>query len=82
MLLLFYTLKHCGHAIKHKFNRSSAIKVEDRRLNRDFVNNLTNEVLDAAKPVTIGGYEHINTHQTDVTEDQSLVFDWNKYRKD
>ena len=47
-----------------------------------FVNNLTDEVLDAAKSVTIGSYEHINTHQADVTEDQILVFDWNKYRKD
>ena len=47
-----------------------------------FVDNLTDEVLNASKPVTIGGYEHINTHQADVTDGQILVFDWNKYRKD
>ena len=48
----------------------------------DFVNNLTDEVLDAAKPVTIGGYGHINTRQADVTDGQILVFDWDKYRKE
>lgn len=47
-----------------------------------FVDNLTDEVLCAAKPVTIGGYEHIATRQADVTDGQILVFDWNKYRKD
>ena len=47
-----------------------------------FVNNLTDAVLEAAKPVTIGSYEHINTHQADVTQGQILVFDWNKYRKE
>lgn len=47
-----------------------------------FVDNLTDEILCAAKPVTIGGYEHINTHQADVTDGQTLVFDWNKFRKD
>ena len=48
----------------------------------DFVDNLTDEVLEAAKPVTIGGYEHIATRQANVTEGQILVFDWDKYRKD
>ena len=48
----------------------------------DFANNLTDEVLDAAKPVTIGGYGHINTRQADVTDGQILVFDWDKYRKE
>lgn len=47
-----------------------------------FVDHLTDEVLCAAKPVSIGGYEHINTRQADVTDGQILVFDWNKYRKD
>ncbi len=47
-----------------------------------FVDNLTDVALDAAKPVTIGGYEHINTRQADVTDGQILVFDWNKYRKE
>lgn len=46
-----------------------------------FVDNLTDVVLDAAKPVTIGGYEHINTRQADVTDGQILVFDWNKYKE-
>ncbi|MBR3765424.1 MAG: MBL fold metallo-hydrolase [Clostridia bacterium] len=48
----------------------------------DFVNNLTDAVLEAAKPVTIGGYEHIDTRQADITDGQILVFDWNKYRKE
>ena len=46
-----------------------------------FLGGLTDEMLDAAKPVTIGGYEHINTYQADVTEGQILVFDWNKYKE-
>lgn len=48
----------------------------------DFVNNLTDATLDAAKPVAIGGYEHINTRQADVAEGQILVFDWDKYHKE
>lgn len=47
-----------------------------------FADGLTDEVLDAAKPVSIGGYEHINTRQADVTEGQILVFDWKKYKKE
>ena len=47
-----------------------------------FVNNLTDAVLDAAHPVTIGNYEHINTYQANVTEGQILVFDYDKYRKE
>ena len=47
-----------------------------------FVENLTDDVLDAAKPVTIGGWEHVDTRQADVTDGQILVFDWNKYRKE
>lgn len=47
-----------------------------------FLNGLTDETLDAAKPVTICNYEHINTRQADVADGQILVFDWNKYRKD
>jgi len=46
-----------------------------------FVDNLTDDVLDAAHPVTIGGYEHINTRQADVAEGQIFVFDWNKYKE-
>lgn len=46
-----------------------------------FVDNLTDEVLDAAKPVTIGGYEHIDTRQADVAPGQILVFDWKKYKE-
>ena len=46
-----------------------------------FVNGLTDDALDAAKPVTIGGYEHINTRQADVAEGQILVFDWDKYKE-
>ena len=47
-----------------------------------FLNGLTDAALDAAKPVTIGGYEHIDTRQADVTDGQILVFDWKKYRKE
>lgn len=47
-----------------------------------FLDNLTDEVLDTAKPVVIGGYEHISTRQVDVTDGQILVFDWNKYGKE
>ena len=46
-----------------------------------FVDSLTDEVLDAAHPVTIGGYEHIDTRQADVTDGQILVFDWAKYKE-
>ena len=46
-----------------------------------FLSGLTDEILDAAKPVAIGSYEHINTHQADVAEGQILVFDWNKYKE-
>lgn len=48
----------------------------------DFMDNLTDETLDAAQPVTIGGWEHVDTRQANVTEGQILVFDWKKYRKD
>lgn len=47
-----------------------------------FVDNLTDDVLDAAKPVNIAGWEHVDTRQADVTDGQILVFDWNKYRKE
>ncbi len=47
-----------------------------------FVDHLTDEVLEAAKPVSIGGWERIDTRQADLPEDQILVFDWNKFRKD
>lgn len=46
-----------------------------------FVNHLTDAVLDAAKPVSIGGWEHVDTCQADVAPGQILVFDWNKYQK-
>lgn len=47
-----------------------------------FVDHLTDDVLDAAKPVTIGGWEHVDTRQADVTDGQILVFDFAKYRKE
>lgn len=43
-----------------------------------FFDNLTDDVLRAAQPVSIGGYEHIDTRQANVTDGQILVFDWNK----
>lgn len=48
----------------------------------DFVNSLTDDVLRAAAPVKIGGNEHIDTRQADVTEGQILVFDWAKAHLD
>lgn len=47
-----------------------------------FMDGLTDEALDAAHTVTIGGNEHIDTRQANVAEGQILVFDWKKYRKD
>lgn len=44
----------------------------------DFVDHLTDDVLRAATPVKIGGYEHIDTRQANVVDDQILVFDWAK----
>lgn len=46
-----------------------------------FIDGLTDAALDGAKPVTIGGYEHIDTRQADVAEGQILVFDWKKYKE-
>ena len=47
-----------------------------------FAEHLTEETLNAAKSVTIGGYERFDTRQADVAEGQIIVFDWSKYRKD
>lgn len=46
-----------------------------------FLQGLNDETLDKSKPVTIGSYEHINTHQAEVAEGQILVFDWDKYKE-
>lgn len=43
-----------------------------------FAAGLTDDVLRAAQPVKIGGYEHIDTRQADVADGQILVFDWAK----
>lgn len=43
-----------------------------------FVDGLTHDTLRAACPVKIGGYEHIDTRQANVTDGQILVFDWAK----
>lgn len=48
----------------------------------DFMNGLTDDVLRAAQPVTIGGCEHIDTRQANVTDGQILVFDWAKAQLD
>lgn len=48
----------------------------------DFLDHLTDDVLDSAPPVTIGGHEGVNTHQANVADGQILVFDWDKYRKE
>ncbi len=47
-----------------------------------FYDNLTDEVLRAAHPVTIGGWERVDTRQADVVDEQILVFDWRKARLD
>lgn len=46
-----------------------------------FLDGLTDAALDAARPVTIGGYGHIDTRQADVAPGQIIVFDWNKYKE-
>ena len=46
-----------------------------------FMSGLTDAALEAAKPVTIGGYEQIDTRQADVAEGQIIVFDWKKYKE-
>ena len=45
-----------------------------------FLMGLTDDVLNSAKAVAVGGYEHIQTRQADVAPGQILVFDWNKYK--
>lgn len=47
-----------------------------------FVDHLTNDTLQQAVPVRIGGYEQIDTRQANVTEGQILVFDWAKAQFD
>lgn len=47
-----------------------------------FIAGLTDAALDAAIPVSIGGYEHIHTRQANVADGQILVFDEDKYRRD
>ena len=71
LLALDFTQVLCSHQID-VFPRAKFV---------DFLNGLTDATLNAAKPVTIAGYEHINTHQADVAEGQILVFDWNKYKE-
>lgn len=71
LLALDFTHVLCSHQID-VFPRAKFV---------DFLNGLTDATLNAAKPVTIAGYEHINTHQADVAEGQILVFDWNKYKE-
>jgi len=43
-----------------------------------FMDGLTDDVLRAARKVSIGGWEHVDTRQADVDDGQILVFDWNK----
>lgn len=47
-----------------------------------FITGLTDETLDAAVLVSIGGCERIATRQANVADGQILVFDWDKYRRD
>lgn len=65
---LDFTHVLCSHQLdlypRHKFD--------------DFMNNLTDDVLRRAKPVVIGGWEHLDLRQADVTDGQILVFDWAK----
>ena len=48
----------------------------------EFMDNLTDDVLEVAQPVTIGGYGHIDTRQANVADGQILVFDWAKAQLD
>ena len=71
LLALDFTHVLCSHQLecfpRSKFER--------------FLQGLTDETLEAATPVAIGGYEHISTRQADVAPGQILVFDWNKYKE-
>ena len=57
---------------------SHQLELYPRAMFDAFVNNLTDDVLRAAQPVKIGGNEHIDTRQANVTDGQILVFDWAK----
>lgn len=48
----------------------------------DFVEHLSDTNLRAAQHVRIGGYEHIDTRQADMSDGQILVFDWAKAQLD
>lgn len=61
---------------------SHQLKCFPRQMFDNFVDHLTDDVLDHAQPVTISGHERFNTRQADVADGQILVFDWNKYRKE
>ncbi len=47
-----------------------------------FVEALTDDALRTARPVQIGGNEHINTRQVDLPDGQWLVFDWDKFKEE
>lgn len=61
---------------------SHQLECYPRRKLEDFVTHLTDDVLRDAVPVAIGGCEHIDTRQANVTEGQILVFDWAKAQFD
>lgn len=61
---------------------SHQIDLYPRRRFDAFVDHLTDCVLRVAKPVTIGGNEHIDTRQADMSDGQILVFDWAKAHLD
>ncbi len=60
---------------------SHQLDVQPRAKFEAFINILTDETLCGARPVKIGGYEHINTYQADVAEGQILVFDRDKFER-
>lgn len=53
-----------------------------RQMFDDFLDHLTDQVLEEAPPVTIGGHERFHTRQAHVADGQILVFDWDKYGKE
>jgi len=70
-----------GYAFDHVLC-SHQHKLYSRTKFDDFIDHLTDDVLRAAEPVKIGGYEHMDTRQANVTDGQILVFDWAKARLD
>ncbi len=61
---------------------SHQLELQPREKLEAFADGTTDEALRTARPVQIGGHEHIDTRQLDLPHGQWLVFDWNKFEKE